>query len=76
MRNKYGRKRNNKPTQHTGQDRALEIVRDKLRTYIDKYAKIVGNAVEYSFYDHKTRTATKKEVSLAECVRITEELYS
>lgn len=79
MHSKYGTRRKNKPSQQPINEevpRPLEVVRDKLRAYIDKYATIKDNTVEYSFYDHKTRVATKRVLSLAECTRITEELYN
>lgn len=55
---------------------AMEVVRDKLKLYIDKYAHIGNECVKYSLYNHRTKTAVKKEVSQAECLRIYEEIYA
>lgn len=77
-RSRFMRKGKGKPTSNELSFRdqlALEIVRDKLRVYVDKYARIKGSTVTYSLYDYKSKKVTQKELSLAQCKTVVGELY-
>ena len=81
-RSKFMRKGKGNRAKHTPKELAfrdqlaLEIVRDKLRVYVDKFARIKGDSVSFSMYDYKTKIVTKKEIPLAQCKQVVGELWT
>lgn len=53
-----------------------EVILKKIQLFIDKYAGIDSRGnIRYSFFDFKTRKATKKILRRSESIRIFNELY-
>ena len=53
----------------------MNVMFKKIKTYIDRRARIKGDEIHYSLYDFRTKQATKKVMDLSECTRVFNELY-
>jgi len=55
--------------------RSIMIIRDKIRTYVDKYAKAKDNSIYYSIYDTKSKKRIDRVLDNKQIMRIYGELY-